>query len=123
MMIAPCLLKRRAVAARHGEANIFKVERSSDTSLILRVAQADSPGPTIRIVADQSDLTEIGVDMWESLLAKHGGDTVADKTLSDRIQRDAHPRTPKSYSARADLNEAIIDQPFCRAPCSGVDVG
>ena len=51
------------------------------------------------------------------------GDAVGDKTLTDRIQRDAHPRTPKGYSARANVDEAIIDQPFCHAPRGSVDVG
>src|SRR5579863_6684181 len=123
MMIAPCLLKWRTVAARYGEADILEVERSSDPRLILRVAQADPPRPAIRIIADQSDLAEIGVDMCESPLAQHVGDAVGDKTLADRIQRDAHPRTPKGYSARANVDAAIIDQPFRNAPRGSVDVG
>ena len=48
MMIAPCLIKRRAVTARYGKADVFKVERSSELSLILRVAKADPPRPAIR---------------------------------------------------------------------------
>src|SRR6266576_4626177 len=116
MIVAPCLLKDRAVTPRYREADILKIERPSDTSLILRVAQADPPRPAIRIVADQPDLAEIGVDMGESLLPQHVGDAVGDKTLADRIQRDAHPRTPKGYSARANVDKAIIDQPLCHAP-------
>src|ERR1700733_12198023 len=123
MMIAPGLLKWRAVAARYGEADILKAERSSEMSLILRVSQADSPRPAIRMVADQSDLAEIGVDMCESLLAQHVGDAVGDKTLADRIQRDAHPRTPKGYPARANVDAAIIDQPFRHAPRGSINVG
>src|SRR5437868_9984518 len=113
MIIALRLLKRRTVAARHGEADIFKVEHTAETSRILRIAQANSPRPAVGIVADQSDLAEIGIDMCESLLAQHVGDAVGDKALGDRIQRDAHSRTPKCYSTRADVDEAIIDQPFC----------
>ena len=75
------------------------------------------------MVADQSDLAEIGVDMCETLRAQHVGDAVGDKTLADRIQRDAHPRTAKGYAARANVDEAIIDQPFCHAPRGSVDVG
>src|SRR5580693_4139788 len=116
MIIAPCLLKWRAVAARYGETDILKVERSSEMSLIPRVAEADSPRPAIRMAADQSGLAEIGIDMCEPLLAQHVGDAVGDKTLADRIQRDAHPRTPKFYSARANIDAAIIDQPFRHAP-------
>src|SRR5271154_506856 len=122
-MIAPCLLKLRTVAARYGQADILKVERSSEMSRILRVAQADSPRPAIRMAADQSGLAEIGVDMRESLLAQHVGDAVGDKTLADRIQRDTHPRTPKGDPARANVDEAIIDQPLCHAPRGSVDVG
>src|SRR5271154_1407239 len=114
-MIAPCLLKLRTVAARYGQADILKVERSSEMGLILRVAQADSPRPAIRMAADQSGLAEIGVDMCENLLAQHIGDAVGDKTLADRIQRDAHSRMPKGYPARSNVDEAIIDQPFRHA--------
>src|SRR6476469_6151472 len=113
MIKATGLLKYRPIAARYCEADIRKVERSSDTSLILRVAQADAPRPAIGIAADQSDLAEIGVDMFESLLAQHVGDAVGDKTLADRIQRDAHPRTPEGDPARPDVDKTIIDQPFC----------
>src|SRR5580700_6856644 len=123
MIIAPCLLKWRTVAARYGEADILKVERSSEMSRILRVAEADSPRPAIGMVADQSGLAEIGIDMCESLLAQHVGDAIGDEPLTDRIQRDAHPRTPKGNPARADIDEAIIDQLFRHAPRSSVDVG
>src|SRR5580704_6231089 len=122
MMIAPCLLKWRPVAARHGEADILKVEHSAVTSGILRIAQADSPRPAIGIVADQSDLAEIGIDMRESPLAQHVGDAVGDKTLADRIQRDAHSRPPKCYSTRADVDQTIIDQPLRRPARRGIDI-
>src|ERR1700761_3457527 len=122
MMIAPCLLKRRAVAARHGEADILEVEHSAVTSRILRIAQTDAPRPAVGIVADQSDLAEIGVDMCESPLAQHVGDAVGDKTLADRIQRDAHPRTPKGYSVRVDVKQTIVDKPFRHPTRRGVDI-
>src|SRR3569833_2904478 len=112
MIVAPCLLEWRAIAARYGQADILKVERSSEMGRILRVAQADPPWPAIGMAADQSGFAEIGIDVAEALFAQHVGDAVGDKALADRIQRDAHPRTPEGYSARANVDEAIIDQPF-----------
>src|SRR6202012_4530010 len=123
MMITPRLLKWRTVTARYGEADVFEVERSSDTSLIPGVAQADAPRPAIGVVADQSGLAEIGVDMRESQFAQHIGDAVGDKALADRIQRDAHSRTPQGYPARANVDQAIIDQPLGHASRGSVDVG
>src|SRR4029078_7684977 len=100
-----------------GKTDLLGGARVTSTSLTLRLAQADAPRPAIGIVADQSDLAEIGVDVFESLLAQHVGDAVRDKPLADQFQRHPHPRTPKGDAARPDVDKTIIDQPFCHAPC------
>ena len=97
-------------------------EISYDDTPRRAVLQADPPRPAVGIVADQSDLAEIGIDMCESLLAQHVGDAVGDETLADRIQRDAHSRTPKCYSTRADVNQTIVDEPLRHPARRGVDI-
>src|ERR1700753_452095 len=112
MVGAPGLVEWRPIAARHGETDVRKVERSSDMRRIVGIAQADPPRPAIRLAADQSDLAQISVDMATALAAEQVGDRVGDKALADRIERDAHARTPERDPAPANVDQAIIDQPF-----------
>src|SRR5580692_8168901 len=93
MIIAPSLLKGRTVAARDREADIFELKHPAISRLVCRIAQTDAPrAPVGRMIADQPDLAEIGIDMGKAFLLKHIGNAVGDKSLANRIER--YPHTP-----------------------------
>src|ERR1700761_4083854 len=91
MIVAPRFLKRRTVAARDCETDIFEIEHPAESRLTFRIAQTDAPWASVwRMISDQPDLAKICIDMGKAFFPKHVGNAIGDKSLPDRIERYTH---------------------------------
>src|SRR5207302_8580884 len=107
MVKAPARLECRAIATRHGERHVLKLDHAADTAQSPAVADAKPPGASIRVAAERAEFAQIDDRALEAFIAQHVGDRIGDVTLGKAVEGNRHAgaREPDGGGAGVDLAE------------------
>src|SRR5262249_59182667 len=98
---APARLEWRAVAARDRQRHVGELDHAAVAAVGPAIADANPPGPPIRVPAEGTELAEIDDRAFEAFVAQHVGDDVGDITLRQAVERDGHAGAREADRGRA----------------------